>query len=101
MDLSYATIPIGENASYKLVNEKPMTEHVETPEYLFEEAMRPTEEVGNYMVMANYWEEPQHILFPPAKYGRCILMGLSQDMVLEQESSLLPLLEKKNVSLSI
>jgi len=54
MDLSYATIPIGENASYKLVNENPMTEHVETPEHLFEEAMRPTEEVGNYMVLANY-----------------------------------------------
>ena len=58
MDLSYATIAIGENASYKLVNEKPMTKQVETPEHLFEEAMRPTEEVGNYMVMENYWEEP-------------------------------------------
>ena len=56
MDLSYATIPIEENASYKLVNEKPMSEHVETPEHLFEEAMRPIEEVGNYMVMENYWE---------------------------------------------
>ena len=53
MDLSYATIPIGENASYKLVNENPMTEHVETPGHLFKEAMQPTEEVGNYMVMAN------------------------------------------------
>ena len=65
MDLSYATIPIGQNASYKLVNEKPMTEHVETPEHLFEEAMRPIEEVGNYMVMANYWEETQQHPFPP------------------------------------
>ena len=35
MDLSYVTIPIGENTSYKLMNENPMTEHVETPEYLF------------------------------------------------------------------
>ena len=67
MDLSYATIPIGENALYKLVNEKPMTKHVETPEHLFEEAMRPTEEVGNYIVMANYWEEPQQHTFPPSQ----------------------------------
>ena len=35
-----------------------MTEHVETPKHLFEESMRPTEEIGNYMVMANYWEKP-------------------------------------------
>ena len=42
MDVSYATIPNGESASYKLMNEKPVTEHVETPEHLFEEAMRPT-----------------------------------------------------------
>ena len=58
MDLSYATIPIGENSFYKLVNEKPMTEHVETLGHLFEEAMIPTDEVGNYMVLENYWEEP-------------------------------------------
>ena len=44
-----------------------MTEHVETPEHLFEEAMRPTEEVGNYMVMANYWEEPRQHPFPPSQ----------------------------------
>ena len=31
LNLSYATIPIEENAFYKLVNEKPITEHVETP----------------------------------------------------------------------
>ena len=35
MDLSYATIPIGESASYRLMNENPMNEHVETPEHLF------------------------------------------------------------------
>ena len=67
MDLSYTTIPIRENASYKLVNENPMTEHVETPEYLFEEAMQPTEEVRNYMVMEKYWEEPRQHPFPPSQ----------------------------------
>ena len=40
MDLSYVTIHIEENASYKLVNANPMTEHVETPEHLFEEARK-------------------------------------------------------------
>ena len=53
MDLLSATIPIRENAFYKLVNEKPTTEHVETPEHLFEEFMHPTDEVGNYMVLKN------------------------------------------------
>ena len=83
MDLSYATIPIGENASYKLANEKPVTEHVETPEHLFEESMRPIKEVGNYMVIANYWKSLDNILSLPAKYGRCSLMELSLGMVLE------------------
>ena len=44
-----------------------MTEHVETLEYLFEEAMRPTEEVENYMVMEKYWEEPRQHPFPPSQ----------------------------------
>ena len=67
MDLSYTSIPIGEKALYRLMNEKPMTEHVETPEYLFKEAMQPTEEVGNYMVMENYWEEPRQHPFPTSQ----------------------------------
>ena len=44
-----------------------MTKHVETLEHLFEEAMRPTEEVGNYMVLENYWEEPRQHPFPPSQ----------------------------------
>ena len=78
-----------------------MTKHVETLEHLFEEAMRPTEEVGNYMVLENYWEEPQQHPLVPTKYGICIFMELNVGMVLEQEMSLYPPLEKRSIFLSV
>jgi hypothetical protein len=54
MDLTYATIPRGPGKDITLLNEPPMKEHVETPDYLYEEAIRPTTEVRNFMVLANY-----------------------------------------------
>ena len=42
-----------------------MIEHVEIPDYLFDEAMRATH-VGNFMVLANYWEEARPHPFPPS-----------------------------------
>ena len=63
LDLTYATIPISETALIKLMNEPPMMEHVETPDHLFDDAMRATN-VGNFMVLENYWEEARPHPFP-------------------------------------
>ena len=46
LDLTYATVPISEMASIKLMNEPPMMEHVETPNHLFNDAIHVTN-VGN------------------------------------------------------
>ena len=74
-DLTYATIPVNSNVSIKLMNEPPMIEHVETPNHLFDEAMCATNEVGNFMVSANYWEEVRQHPFPPHKICKMYFDG--------------------------
>ena len=65
LNLTYASIPITKTASIKLMNDTPMIEHVETLDHLFDDAMRATN-VGNFMVLANYWEEARPHPFPPS-----------------------------------
>ena len=65
LDLTYPTIPISKTTSIKLMNEPPMIEHVETPDHLFDDAMCATN-VGNFMVLANFWEEARPHPFPPS-----------------------------------
>ena len=65
LDLTYTTVPISETTSIKLMNEPPMIEHVETPNHLFDDAMCATN-VGNFMVLANFWEEARPHPFPPS-----------------------------------
>ena len=64
MDLSFATIPRGIDSYVTLMNEFSMPDHVETPEHLFEEAMCSSDEIGNFMVLANYWEDIRQHPFP-------------------------------------
>ena len=42
-----------------------MMEHVETPDHLFDDSMHATN-VGNSMVLENYWEEARPHPFPPS-----------------------------------
>ena len=65
LDLTYAIVPISETTSIKLMNEPPIIEHIETPDHLFNDAMRATD-VENFMVLANYWEEVRPHPFPPS-----------------------------------
>ena len=65
LNLTYATIPISETTSIKLMNEPPMIEHVETPDQLLDDVMHAID-VGNFMVLANYWDEARSHPFPPS-----------------------------------
>ena len=52
LDLAYATVLISKTSLFKLMNEPPMIEHIETLDHLFDEVMRATY-VRNFMVLAN------------------------------------------------
>ena len=75
LDLTYAIVPISEIASIKLMNEPPMIEHVETPDHLFDDSMGATN-VGNFMVLANYWEEARPHPFPPRNIWKMCFDGV-------------------------
>ena len=64
LDLTYATVPISETASIKMMNEPPIIDHLETHNHLFDDAMCDTN-VGKFMVLANYWEEVRPYPFYP------------------------------------
>ena len=51
-----------------------MTEHVETPGHLFDDAMRATD-VGNFMVLPNYWEEGRTHPFPHSNIWKMCFNG--------------------------
>ena len=74
LDLTYATVPISKTASIKLMNKSPMIEHVETPGHLFDEAMLAID-VGNFMVLVNYWEEARPHPFPSSNIWKLCLYG--------------------------
>ena len=74
LDLTYAIVPISETASIKLMNETPMMEHVDTPDHLFDDAIRATD-VGNFMILANYWEEARPHPFPPSNIWKMYFDG--------------------------